>query len=128
MQHTAPAGERFVRCENHGALVPVSVVDDVKQHVRGIGVPCVRWPTYVFPHARTAVGPPARLVRGPHQHAELAMASRMRRIRSALPAIEPAACHLQAAAQDRDSVRGLLRGDEPKPYRLCFAERRAQLA
>jgi len=37
VQHAAPCGERLVRGEDHGTLLPVSVVDDVKEHVRGIG-------------------------------------------------------------------------------------------
>jgi hypothetical protein len=45
----------------------------------------------------------------------------VRRLRPALPRVEPAARHLQTATQDRDRMRGLLRGDEPKSYRLCFA-------
>ena len=37
VQHTSPGGERFVRREDHGALLPMPVVDDVEEHVCGIG-------------------------------------------------------------------------------------------
>ena len=43
----------------------------------------------VLPDARTTVRAPTRLVRGPHQHAQLPMAARVRPFRASLPGIEP---------------------------------------
>lgn len=36
VQHTSPGGERLVRGKDHGALAPVAVVDDVKEHVGSV--------------------------------------------------------------------------------------------
>jgi hypothetical protein len=36
MQHTTPHRERLVRGEDHGALFPMAIVDDVEEHVRGV--------------------------------------------------------------------------------------------
>src|SRR2546422_2342880 len=36
VQHTAPSWERLVRCEDHRALFPVTIVDDVEEHVGGV--------------------------------------------------------------------------------------------
>ena len=37
MQHVSPGRERFVRGEEHGPLPAMAVVDDVEEHVGGIG-------------------------------------------------------------------------------------------
>ena len=37
MQHTAPCRERPIRREDHRAFLPVTLVDDIEEHVRGIG-------------------------------------------------------------------------------------------
>jgi hypothetical protein len=37
MEHAAPGAESLVRGEDHGALAAVSIVDDVEEHVCGVG-------------------------------------------------------------------------------------------
>ena len=37
MQHAAPLVQRFIRGEDHRALLPMPIVDDMKEHVRGVG-------------------------------------------------------------------------------------------
>jgi hypothetical protein len=37
MEDPAPGGERFVRGEDHRAMMQVALVDDVEEHVGGIG-------------------------------------------------------------------------------------------
>ena len=37
VQHVAPRGERFVGGEDHRALLPMAIVDDMEEHVRSIG-------------------------------------------------------------------------------------------
>ena len=75
--------------------------------------------------ARAAVAMLALLERGPHQHCQPAIVAGMRRFRTALPGVEAAARDAQTATEDRDRMLGLLRGDEPEPYRLCFAKKAA---
>src|SRR3954447_7079388 len=77
----------------------------------------------IFPDARPAVGPTTGVVRGSHAHAEMAIAAGVGRFRAALPRVEAAARDLHTATQDRYRVGGLLRGDEPESYRLCFAKK-----
>src|SRR5688572_31350282 len=55
----------------------------------------------------------------------MAIAAGVGRFRAALPRVEAAARDLQTPTQHRDRVGGLLRGDEPKSYRLCFAKKAA---
>src|SRR5205814_588942 len=77
----------------------------------------------VFPHARTPVGAAAGLVRRPDEHAQLPIAPGVSGFRATLPRIEPAARDAQAPTEDRDRVAGLLRRDESKSYRSCFAKK-----
>src|SRR3954451_8946684 len=77
----------------------------------------------IFPDARPTVRSTAGLVRRPHAHAQMAIAAGVGRFRAALPRVEAAARDLQTATQDRYRVGGLLRGDEPESYRLCFAKK-----
>ena len=65
------------------------------------------------------------LERRPHEHLQPAVVAGVRRFRAALPGVEAAARDAQTPTQDRDRVRGLLRRDEAKPYRLCFAKKAA---
>lgn len=37
VEDPAPGGERFVRGKDHGAVMPVAFVDDVEEHVGGVG-------------------------------------------------------------------------------------------
>src|SRR6266699_901817 len=37
VQHVAPRGERFVGGEDHRALLPMAIVDDMEEHVCSIG-------------------------------------------------------------------------------------------
>jgi hypothetical protein len=37
MQHAAPGRQRLVRGENHGALLPMAVIDDMEEHVGRVG-------------------------------------------------------------------------------------------
>ena len=37
VQHAAPRRHAFIRREDHRALLPVSIVDDVEEHVRRVG-------------------------------------------------------------------------------------------
>src|SRR6202047_1819488 len=72
---------------------------------------------------RAAVPLLALLEGRPHQDFQSAIIARMCRFPTSLGRVEPTARHAQAATQDRDRVLGLLHGDEPKPYRLCFAKK-----
>ena len=73
--------------------------------------------------ARAAVAMLALLERRPHQHFQSAIVARMRRFRTTLPGVEATAGDAQTPTENRDGVLGLLRGDEPKSYRLCFAKK-----
>jgi hypothetical protein len=37
VEHTAPAGERLVGREDHRTLLPMTIIDDVEEHVRRVG-------------------------------------------------------------------------------------------
>jgi hypothetical protein len=37
MQHAPPLVQRFIRGEDHRALLPMPIVDDVKEHIGGVG-------------------------------------------------------------------------------------------
>src|ERR1700736_1030932 len=49
----------------------------------------------------------------------------MHRFRTVLPGVEAAPRHEETPTQHRDRVLGLLRRDEPKSHRLCFAKKAA---
>src|ERR1700730_4855647 len=74
---------------------------------------------------RAAVPLLALLEGRPHQDFQSAIIARMCRFPTSLGHVEPTARHTQAATQERDRVLCLLHGDEPKPYRLCFAKKAA---
>lgn len=73
----------------------------------------------------TAVAVTALRVRGPNHGEQLAIPLGVPRLRSASPRVESIGRHIETATQDRQVVRGPLRGNEPKPYRLCFAKKAA---
>src|SRR5258708_374471 len=75
--------------------------------------------------ARAAVPLLALVERGPHQHAQSAIVTGMGRFRTALPGAEATARHGHAATENGDRMLGLLRRDEGKPHRLCFAKKAA---
>src|SRR5712692_4158950 len=74
---------------------------------------------------RAAVPMLAPLKRRPDQHFQAAIVTGMRRFQTALPGVEATARHAQTATENTDGMLGLLRRDEGKPHRLCFAKKAA---
>src|SRR5579864_2612632 len=79
----------------------------------------------ILVNARTAVPMLALLERRPDQHFQSAIVTGMRRFRTALPGEEATARHAQTTTENTDGMLCLLRRDEGKPHRLCFAKKAA---
>ena len=79
----------------------------------------------VLVHAGAAISPPARRMRGPHQHPQLLVPSRMRRDRPVPPRVEPARRDLQHPTHRAYAEGGLLRLDEREPYTWSLAKKAA---
>ena len=76
----------------------------------------------VLPQARAAVAIATGGMERAQLRAQHQIALRPRRQPASRPRVEPAAGHPHTAAEDGDAVLGLLRRDEGKPHRLCFAK------